>query len=199
MPKKALRRIEKTLAQLAEQQDAICAEVGTLRARVDALAAGDAPASDAPRAAGRDEVLAFLDQFRAGEALGEASTGAWLAVSDVDCVRGGLRVVQQREGMHARLLEERIKQLGGTCSFEIPDAIHSAAMADAGDAAKGDAAKVLGFVQRFGDADAALAPLHELADRLDDDPETQSLLRNIALDERATLDFFNEACALLNA
>ncbi len=190
MSDKALQRIEKALQDLAEQQTVICNELGALRARVDELAPS--------KAAGTDEVIRFLDQFRAGEALGEVSTGAWIAVSDVDCVRGGLRVVQQREGMHARILAERIKQLGGSCSYEIPDAIYSATMADVADAAKGDAKKVLAFVQRFGDAEKALRPIFELADRLDDDPETQSLLRTIAQDERSTIEFFNEACALLN-
>ena len=45
---------------------------------------------------------------------------------------------------------------------------------------------------------AALKPIFDLADRLDDDQETQSLLRTIAADERSTLEFFHEACALLN-
>lgn len=190
MSEKALQRIEKALENLARQQEAICSELSALRSRVDELAPSKAP--------GTEEVIRFLDQFRAGEALGEASTGAWIAVSDVDCVRGGLRVVQQREGMHARLLAERIKQLGGSCSYEIPDAIHASAMADVADASKGDAEKVLAFVQRFGDAEKALRPIFELADRLDGDPETQSLLRTIAQDERSTIEFFNEACALLN-
>lgn len=194
MSDKALRKIEKALKRLADQQEAISGDVGALRQRVAELSevAG-------PRSADREEVLAFLDQFRAGEALGEASTGAWIAVSDVDCVRGGLRVVQQREGMHARLLAERIKQLGGDCSYEIPDAIYEAAMADAANAEKGDAKKVLDFASRFGDADKALKPIFDLACRLDDDPETQSLLRTIAQDERSTIEFFNDACALLNS
>jgi hypothetical protein len=38
-----------------------------------------------------------------------------------------------------------------------------------------------------------------MADRLDDDPETQSLLRTIAQDERSTLEFFQQACQLLNS
>ena len=71
-------------------------------------------------------------------------------------------------------------------------------MKDSADATKGDAAKVLGFVERFGDADKALRPIFELAERLDHDPETQSLLRTIAQDERSTIEFFNDACAQLN-
>ena len=183
--KKTLARIEKTL-------EAVCGEVQALRTQVDSLTQAE---SAAP---GRDEVLQFLDGFRAGEALGEASLGAWIEVSDVPCVKGGLRTVQQREGFHARLLEARVKELGGTCTAEIPQEAYDAAMKQSADTQKADAQKVLEFVTRFPDVDAALKPIYDMADRLDSDPETQSLLRTIAQDERSTLVWFGEACQLLN-
>lgn len=185
----AIKRIEKSLRRLAEQQEEVLARLGRLEARADA--GGGAAAS-------QEEVLRFLDRFRAGEALGEASLGAWIAVSTTDCLRGGLRTVQQREGMHARLLAERIKELGGSPRYEMPEAVHDAVMSDAGNPDKADADKVREFVERFPDPDQALAPILDLADRLDHDQETQFLLRTIAQDERATLEFLRDACALLN-
>ncbi len=187
-----LARIEETLCKVAAQQDVLCKEVGSLSKRVDALAAKGG------MAASREETIRFLDRFRAGEAFGEISTGVWLDASDVACVRGGLRVVQQREGMHARLLAERIKQLGGACTRDVPQEAQVKALRSLGDKQKGDAAKVLDFVKSVGDADKALAPIYEIACRLDHDPETQSLLRTIAQDERSTIEFMNEACKLLN-
>jgi hypothetical protein len=171
-----------------------------MSAQIAALAARSGGSSEpgAGEAASCEETVRFLDQFRAGEALGEASLGAWIAASDVACVKGGLRTVQQREGFHARLLEQRIKELGADCRAEVPQAIEEATMRGVADPDKGDAAKVLEFVQRFPDIDAALAPIHALADRLDDDPETQSLLRTIAQDERSTLEWFHAACQQLN-
>jgi hypothetical protein len=181
----ALARIEQTLSTLRR-------EVSSLGKRVDAMAArAGAPAS-------REETIRFLDAFRAGEAFGEISTGVWIDASDVACVRGGLRVVQQREGMHARLLAERIKQLGGECRREVPQEAQEKALRSLGDRAKGDAAKVLDFVKANGDAEKALAPIYAIAARLDHDPETQSLLRTIAQDERSTIEFMKEACKLLN-
>lgn len=188
MSEKSLKRIEETLAKVVAQQEAICAEIGRLSAKVE----GTAPA------ASTEETIKFLDGFRAGEALGEASLGAWIEVSDVACVKGGLRTVAQREGFHARLLEARVKELGGSCEAEVPEAIYDAAMKGSADAEKGDAAKILDFVNQFPDVDKALAPIHEMADKLDHDPETQSLLRTIAQDERSTLEWFGEACQLLN-
>ncbi len=187
----SLKRIEKAIEKLGEQQQEICSRIAGLEECVAGLSGA--------KTASRDEVIKFLDQFRAGEALGETSLGAWIAVSDTACLRGGLRTVQVREGMHARLLEQRIKELGGTCSAEVPEAIYNAAMEQSGSREKSDAEKVKEFVARFPDCDAALKPIYDLADRLDEDPETQSLLRTIAQDERSTLEFLSEACQLLNA
>jgi hypothetical protein len=189
---KTLAKLERTLDKLSKQQDALCDEVAGLSRRVDALASGQPVAPDV------QEVITFLDQFRAGEALGELSVGAWIEVCQVDCLRGGLRTVQQREGFHARLLAERIKELGAAPSFELPDAIQDAAMQDAGSQDKTDAAKVLAFVERFGNVDEALAPIDDWVARLEGDPETQFLLKTIRQDECSTLEFFHEACALLN-
>jgi hypothetical protein len=193
---KFLLRLEETLAQVVRQQEAICAELVGMRERVDALAERrSAPATGAPT---RGELLRFLDRFRAGEALGEATAKAWIEVSDVACVKGGLHVVAQREGMHARLLDGCIRAHGGAPRYEIPEAVCGEAMRRISDRARGDAAKVLEFVQRTGDAEKALEPIYRMADRLDGDPETQALLRTIAQDERSTIEFFTQACQLLN-
>ena len=194
---KFLLRLEETLAQVVRQQEAICAELVGMRERVDSLAAGKTTAGNG--APTRAELLRFLDRFRAGEALGEATTKAWIGVSDVACVKGGLHVVAEREGMHARLLEGCIRAHGGTPRYELPEAVRTEAMRRVSDRARGDAAKVLEFVQSVGDTEKALAPIYEMAVRLDADPETQALLRTIAQDERSTLEFFQQACKLLNA
>jgi hypothetical protein len=194
---KFLSRLEETLAQVVRQQEAICAELVSMRERVDGLAERRSePANGAPA---RAELLRFLDRFRAGEALGETTTKAWIEVSDVACVKGGLHVVAEREGMHARLLAGCIRAHGGTPRYEIPEAVCDEAMKRVSDRSRGDAAKVLEFVQRVGDTEKALAPIYAMADRLDDDTETQSLLRTIAQDERSTLEFFQQACKLLNS
>ena len=194
---KFLLRLEQTLSQVVRQQESICAELVGMRERVDALVEPKhAPASGAPT---RAELLRFLDRFRAGEALGKATAKAWIEVSDVACVKGGLRVVAQREGMHARLLSDCMRALGGTPSYELPDAVVETAMQRVSDAARGDAAKVLEFVQQAGETEKALEPIYQMADRLDAEPETQALLRTIAQDERSTLEFFQQACKLLNS
>ncbi len=184
---KDLKKIEKALGKISKQQEEILG-------RLEKLEVG----TESGESISQDALISFLDQFRAGEALGEASLGAWIEVSDVACVRGGLRTVQQREGMHARLLEARMKELGATPSFEIPEAVYEQTMKGAGDPEKSDPEKIADFVKQFPDVDAAIQPILDIADKLDRDPETQFMLRTIAQDERSTLEFLNDACQLLN-
>lgn len=180
-----LRRIETAIDHLTARVEAVTARLD----RID----GPAPRRCEGPASTRERVISFLDQFRAGEALGELSLGAWIAVCRDPALRGGLRAVQAREGSHARMLAERIKELGGAPRFEIPETTYAQVMAGSASTEKSDAEKVHSFVARFPDPDRALAPIHAIADHLEDDPETQALLRAIAADERATLELFYAA------
>lgn len=181
----ALKRIEKCLEELLEQQSEICTRLARLE-----KGAGRGRAKKA-------ELLRFLDGFRAGEALGEASLGAWIEVCTTDEVRGALRTVQQREGMHARLLEARLKELGGSPRVEIPEARYAKSMEAVGTAEKSDVEKLQDFTSRFSDPDAAIRPILDMAEKAD--AETGALLRTIAQDERATLVCLGELCRELSA
>jgi hypothetical protein len=192
MPTKddSLKKIIATLDRLERGQQAICERLGAIEGR---------PGSDAASLDGAEKALAFLDQFRAGESLGAASLGAWIGVCGDDALRGSVRVIEMRESFHARLLEERIKALGGSVSAEIPEAQFAAVMESTGGTKMSDAQKLQGFVAQFPDCDAALAPIFEQADALDGDPETQALLRTIAQDERSTLECLAAHCERLSA
>jgi hypothetical protein len=142
----------------------------------------------------QEELIQFLDAFRANEALGDASISAWIEVCRDAGIRGSLRVVQQREAAHARLLEARLRELGATPSFEIPRERWEQTMKNAASTEKSDAQKLLELHQEFPDPDAVCKLLFDLSDRLDADPESQSLLRQIAVDERATLECAAHTC-----
>ena len=182
MAQDALGRIEKALASLT-------AEVAGLREQVDALR-GDGGALTSR------EIQDFLDQYRAAEALGEAAFGAWIATCRDACLRGGLRTAQLREGSHARLLEARLKELGGSPRCELPESVHESFFGVLASAEKTDAEKLECFFAQV-DTEQVLRQLGEKADRMGRDVETQALLRTIIDDERATLAFLREACELL--
>jgi len=182
MAKEALDRIEKAVQSLAT-------EVASLREAVDAIRGSGGPLS--PR-----EILEFLDQYRAAEALGEAAFGAWIAQCRSDCLRGGLRTAQLREGSHARLLEARLKELGGSPRFELPEAAQEGFFGVLAAAEKTDAEKLECFFGQV-QAEQVLRQLGEKADGMGRDPETQALLRTIIDDERSTLAFLQQARELL--
>ena len=188
MSDKQLTKIEKLLAQVCEQQSALCEKIETLEGRMAQL-------SNEPTC---EETVAFLDGYRAQESFASTWINAWIDVSDTACVRGGLRTVQQREAMHAQLLEERIKELGGTCSAEVPRADRDRFMKDFGGTACSDVEKLQTLVKEFGSADDVLKPLRDFTDRLDGDPETQYLMRTILQDEVSSLQFLTDACELLS-
>ena len=180
--KDTLARIEKAIAGL-------CAEVGAIRQRLDSLDGGSGPMSTA-------EIIEFLDGYRVAEATAAAGFGAWIATSDTDCLRGGLRMVQLREAAHAKLFEERIKELGGSAKAEASEELEAFLIGTLGDPDKSDAEKLQSFAARAGDP-KVIEQLEGFAARMDADQETQFLLRAVIQDERASLEFLNQACELL--
>jgi hypothetical protein len=141
------------------------------------------------------EIIEFLDGYRAAEALAATSFGAWIAVSDTACLRGGLRAVQMREAYHARLFEERIKELGGSPKAEMPEAAE-AFFAGLADPDTSDAEKVQCFMAQAGDP-KVIDQLEAQAARMNHDEETQFLLRSVIEDERASLALLQQAQELL--
>ena len=177
-----------TLARIEETLAALCAEVAVVRAKVEALEGGNAQMTTA-------EIIEFLDGYRAAEALAASAFGAWIAVSETPCLRGGLRAVQMREAYHAKLFEERIKELGGSPKAELgADAEKFFTALGASDTS--DAEKVASFVAAAGDP-KIIEQLEARAARMNGDEETQFLLRCVIEDERASLALIHQAHELL--
>jgi hypothetical protein len=176
---KRLERIEQCLADLA-------GEVAQLRQRLEAQGAAGGMT--------RAEIAEFLDQFRAGETLGEELFGAWAAATPDDSLRGSLRAIQAREGSHARLLAQRLKELGGSASFEYRETVLPVELYAATD--RSDAEKLGRFLERVV-PETVLAGLDATLARMETDPETQALVRAIACDERATLECLQAECRRL--
>ena len=84
------KETQDTLARIEKAITGLCTEVQAIRQRVEALDGGQGPMTTA-------EIIEFLDGYRVAEATAAAGFGAWIAISDTPCLRGGLRVVQLRE------------------------------------------------------------------------------------------------------
>jgi hypothetical protein len=186
--KKLLKELLSTVSELRDEQRALRREVGRLERHVATLTGEE----------GAEDVLDALDRYRAQEAFGEFLFGTWIECCGDDRLRGGLRTIQLREGAHARLLEERIRALGGRLDAEVDDALQRQAIESMTAPEAHDAGRIFFLMQQFPDTEKAIAPLYEMADRFGDDAETRALLETIAEDERASLEFLRSECVRLN-
>ena len=134
----------------------------------------------------RARVARFLDDLRAAEAASAEVLSAWIAVCEHDELRGGLRVIAEREAGHAELLAERLRELGWPCTAALATSTLAAAVARFGSAVVADEEKLDAVLARYPDDADATRPIFHLAEELEQDPETREALRLIADGEGAT-------------
>jgi len=112
---------------------------------------------------------------------------AWVAVCPLPSLRGGLRTIAEREAGHAALLEERLRELGGTCDAAVPDAMRAAAVARFGSSEVPDEEKLGLVLARYPEEGSVRRPIAHVLELLDPDLETRELLRLVAEGEGATV------------
>ncbi|MDH3603406.1 MAG: hypothetical protein OEU26_27655 [Candidatus Tectomicrobia bacterium] len=142
-------------------------------------------------------VLYLLDEYRCIEGFAAQYLRAWKDVAGEDCVRGGLRTVCGREQLHADLLEARLRELGGTPQYEVPEA-RLADLDYYGSTDRSDTEKLGSIASRLHDPDKILAFLTNAIDQIEQDEDTRELLVTIRDDERATIKWVLESWAVLN-
>ncbi len=146
----------------------------------------------------REMLVAFLDEYRCAENFASEYLGSWNDVSREECVKGGLRTIQQREAFHAQLLEARLKELGGGVQCSVPTEQREKEMAVYAAEDKTDAEK-LGYVAgQIQDLPKALRFITDVIDQIEDDQQTKELLRSMVQDEMSSGQWLLEANDLLN-
>ncbi|TMB20018.1 MAG: hypothetical protein E6J59_09875 [Deltaproteobacteria bacterium] len=135
----------------------------------------------------REWVIRFLDDLRAAEAASAEVLAAWIAVCALDGLRGGLRVIAEREAAHAELLAERLGEMGVRPSAQLAEPVRAAAVERFGSAQVSDEQKLALFLARYPDDAAATRPIADVLERLDQDLETREILRLVAEGETATV------------
>jgi hypothetical protein len=147
------------------------------------------------RALSRSALRELLDGYRAAEASGAQTLGAWAAHSDDAALVGGLRTAAAREAKHAALLEQRLRELGGQPRAVLPGwlADYNSRIADED---VPDVERLALLVERFPDIDQATRPLMVAIEAIEDDDLTKELLRTICADERSTLEWVHSAYAV---
>lgn len=147
----------------------------------------------------REMITALLDEFRCGENFAAEYLGKWVDVSDQDCVKGGLRVVQQREAYHAQILEARLRELGGIPQCTVPQERREKELPFFSSTEANDAQKLLSIASRIGDGATVLKPLTDAVAQIQEDQQSKELLRSLIDDEMSSLKWLMETCQTLNA
>jgi len=146
----------------------------------------------------RDAIVSFLDKSRAGEANGAEIFKNWAKVCTTDCIRSGLKMIAEREAYHARIFENRLRELGAECRAEVT-AEGLKVKECASDPKMSDNAKLLDFDKILKNPDELIRPIFEFAELIKEDLETKEALRLFAEDELSSTKWLKYACAALNA
>nr|AFK79228.1 hypothetical protein [uncultured bacterium F41-01] len=146
----------------------------------------------------REMIMQLLDEFRCRENFAAEFFGRWVDVSDQECARGGLRVVQQREAYHAQVLEDRLRELGGIPQCTVSAERRQKDLALYASKEKTDAEKLLALTGGLTDPAQTLKYITSVIDQIQEDQQSKELLRSLVQDEMSSVTWLKEACALLN-
>jgi hypothetical protein len=146
----------------------------------------------------REAIVSFLARGHAAEANGALTFGNWAKVCTTACIRSGLRMIAEREAYHARIFENRLRELGGEARAEASAA--SVKIREcASDPKMTDNAKLLEFDAVLSNPEELIRPIFEFADQIKEDMETKEALKLFAEDELSSAKWLKYACAALNA
>jgi hypothetical protein len=137
-------------------------------------------------------LIDFLDFYQATEKFASQWFARWLKVTKNAYMRGGLATIMQREKFHGKILEQRLKNLGGTPQQTIPAKVRKEDFAFYA-SARSDQEKLDKAVGWIKDPVQALAIITDIHDQLSNDQETKQLLYTVLQDEAATLEWLREA------
>jgi bacterioferritin (cytochrome b1) len=140
-----------------------------------------------------EEVIEGLNIYRAVETCGERVMRIWAETTPEDEIRRGFAAIAEREGNHARALAERIVALDGqpgpSCVDDALAGFVAQAEATAETQARFDLFNAL--VNGTGETAEVLAMCGQgIRTALEQgDPETQSMLQEIFVDEKLSADW----------
>jgi len=147
----------------------------------------------------REMIMHLLDEARCAENFAAEYLDRWIVVSDQECVKGGLRMIQQRECFHGQILEARLRELGGVPQCTVPQERRDKELSFYASAEKKDVEKVQTIAERVKDPAAVLKSITDVIAQIKEDQQSKELLRSFIDDEMSSIKWLTEACATLSA
>jgi hypothetical protein len=144
----------------------------------------------------REAVIKFLEAVAPAETAGGQAIREWLQFCKLDCIKGGLKMVAERESYHGRAFAQRLVELGGTVPQSVSPEIRES-IDYLRDANMSDLEKLHKAATRYPNPEETIRPLFEFADLLKEDQQTKEMVKLFAQDELSTLKWQNSLCATL--
>jgi len=144
----------------------------------------------------REAVIKFLEAVAPAETAGGEAVSEWLKTCKLDCIKGGLKMVVERESYHGRAFAQRLMELGGTVPQSVSPLIRESIdyLCDTG---LSDLAKLQKSVMRYPNPEETIRPLFEFADLIKEDQQTKEMVKLFAQDELSTLKWQHSLCTVL--
>ncbi len=148
----------------------------------------------------REMIMHVLDELRCAESFAAEYLNCWVQVSDQECVKGGLRMVQQREAFHGQVLEARLRELGGVPQCTVPAERRDKEVPFYASTEKKDLDKLQSIASRINKEPAVLfKPINDVIAQIKDDQHSKELLRSFVDDEISSTKWLLGACETLSA
>ena len=145
-----------------------------------------------PNPSERDRIVHFIDIYSLTEGLTSQYLEKWAEVSPDPALRGGLRIVRDREASHSHRLKERLGELGKTNQASIAPERREQSFALYASAERSDLEKLESLADLFSDPKDFMQPLVDLIVDIKDDLQSKELLTTIMADEYASIDWLVE-------
>jgi ferritin-like protein len=147
----------------------------------------------------RERIMHLLDTYSTTEGFVAQYLPKWIDVSPSETVKGGLRTVQGREALHARLMKTRLRELGGDSNATIPEIRREKEVPFFASADHSDVDKLKVLSDLFGDGEAFLSAVTDVIDQITDDLLTRELLRTILDNEMESITWVQEMYRAMSA
>jgi bacterioferritin (cytochrome b1) len=140
-------------------------------------------------------LLHLLDKTRTTEARGAEQITKWLQMCKLECIGGGLRMINEREAYHAKVFGERIKELGGKPKATAVPGL----LAFMTEPTLSDAQKMLRFALLAGtDPRGFFKPFFDVIRNIKEDVVTRDMLREFVDDELSSIAWLQDTAPGLN-
>ena len=146
----------------------------------------------------REAVLGLMNSVQVAEACAGVAIANWIRTCTIPELRGGLKIIAEREAFHGRVFQQRLRDLGAECKTEL-DPFSLATEALINDPELGDLEKLTEVVKRNGDSESLLAPMLTLLDSLVEDVESREALKLYFADEISSGMWLRDICRKLTA